>query len=292
MADPSRGDWQCPNEQCHNHVNYPNAFVYGSSMNCKKCGTGKAAQRAGDWCCPNPQCVNQKNCVYGSKSTCPKCGCPKPALGMGKGMGKGKQWMPLDSLGKGMGMGMGMGMGGAPMQALPQRGVPPARQGDWHCPNAGCKNHQGNVVYGSKASCPLCGTAKPPGAGMAAPFPNPYVDPPFAMGGAMGGKGSRPGDWHCPNPGCKNHVGNVVYGSKDHCPLCDTPKPVGAGAHGMAMRMGGGVAMRPGDWHCENPNCKNHTDNVVYASKTHCPLCNSPNPALDGERLRSRSPRA
>mmetsp|Transcript_12913 Transcript_12913/g.17415 ORF Transcript_12913/g.17415 Transcript_12913/m.17415 type:complete len:276 (+) Transcript_12913:47-874(+) len=275
MADPSRGDWQCPNEQCHNHINYPNAYVYGSSINCKKCGTGKAAQRAGDWCCPNPQCVNQKNCVYGSKSICPKCGCPKPAAGMGKG----GAWMPVS---------MGKGMGGPPMQALPMNGgVPPARPGDWHCSNAECKNHTANVVYGSKTACPVCGTAKPVSPVMAATFVNhvnPYV-------GATGFN-SRPGDWNCPNPSCKNHVDNVVYGSKDHCPLCDTPKPVGAGAHGMAMRMGGGVAMRPGDWHCENPNCKNHTDNVVYASKTHCPLCNSPNPALDGERLRSRSPRA
>ena len=94
MADAARNDWQCPNTQCINHTNYPASYVYGSSVNCKKCGTGKAAQRPGDWCCPNPQCINHRNCVYGSKSMCPKCGCPRPPLSMGKANPAGQTWCP------------------------------------------------------------------------------------------------------------------------------------------------------------------------------------------------------
>jgi len=299
MADPSRGDWQCPNEECYNHTNFPDSYVYGSNMNCKKCGTGKSAQRAGDWCCPNQQCVNSKNCVYGSKYQCPKCGCPKPPVGTGKdGFGKGKGAGMGKGKGKGKGKGAGMGMGMMGMMDLmrmPTRPLPalPMRNGDWHCPNAYCKNHSGSVVYSSKSTCPLCGANKPEASFMGAMRGSPYGGNEFAMYGGnefamyggkefARGKGGRPGDWNCPNPECKNHLDNVVYGSKDHCPLCATPKP----------ETGARVArMRPGDWHCSNPDCKNHTANVVYANKTHCPLCNDPRPGLD-ERARSRSPRS
>jgi len=252
-------------------------------MNCKKCGTGKAAQRAGDWCCPNPQCVNNRNCVYGSKTVCPKCGCPKPAITMNGGKGNG------------MGNGMGMGMMNQPVVSV--MGANPPREGDWHCPNAACKNHTGNVVYGSKSSCPLCGTDKPAAPVMAATAAAQFMANQYRQYNpapmAPMGKGARPGDWNCPNPSCKNHVDNVVYGSKDICPLCATPKPTGV--EQMAARAPPAAGrpipnMRPGDWHCPNPSCKNHTANIIYASKTQCPLCNTPSPALDG-RVRSRSPR-
>jgi len=295
VADPSRGDWQCPNDQCYNHINYPNAYVYGSSLNCKKCGTGKAAQKPGDWCCPNPQCINNKNCVYGSKSTCPKCGCPKPTV-MNGGMNGGK--------GGGMGGmgGMGMRMPNFAMpQAMPASGVAPPRDGDWHCPNAGCKNHTGNVVYGSKSSCPLCGTAKPDMPVMAAATPRQFMANMYQQSPAMV-KGGRPGDWHCSNANCKNHIHNVVYGSKDVCPLCNSPKPSTPvssaasqyGGYQFGGQQFGGAAprhipnQRPGDWHCNNPNCKNHEANIIYASKTECPLCGA---SKDDERMQSRSPR-
>jgi len=275
MADISRGDWQCPNPQCYNHANFPNSYVYGSSVNCKKCGTGRVATRPGDWCCPNPQCVNSRNCVYGSKSVCPKCGCLKPAaLGKGggaEGAGQGQPWCrPV--LGKGAAGDLGALWGAGLDVAL---GL--ARKGDWHCPNSACKNHTGNVVYASKTMCPLCGMAKPALPPMALPLGNQFQN------------GRRAGDWNCPNAGCKNHVENVVYASKTHCPLCSTPKPQEG-----ATRCAAVAETRPGDWHCPNSVCKNHRANVVYASKTVCPLCQTPRPALNGgdERLRSRSPRA
>jgi len=274
MADVSRGDWQCPNEQCFNHTNFPNAYVYGNNVNCKKCGTGKTAQRAGDWCCPNPQCLNHKNCVYGSKAACPRCGTPKPAGLGGKGVGKGA----------GMGM-MAIAMqphAAMGMQAGPGRSQP--REGDWHCANPECKNHTANVVYGSKTSCPICGEAKPDAPVMAAAraYGNRFPGNQFAGGQSATpmSKFARPGDWNCPNPECKNHVNNAVYGSKDHCPLCDMPKP------STGARI---VGQRPGDWHCPNAYCKNHTDNIIFASKDQCPLCSTSRP-VNG-RARSRSPR-
>jgi len=284
-ADLARGDWQCPNEQCYNHTNFPNAYVYGSSVNCKKCGTGRSAQRPGDWCCPNPNCINQTNCVYGSKAMCPKCGTPKPVVNGGKGGN------PTPNLMAHM----------QAMQAMGGRGGPvaPPREGDWHCANANCKNHTGNVVYSSKTSCPLCGMAKPDSPVMASVTPQQTfggnrMQPQTQMQMAVG-KGARPGDWNCPNPNCKNHMGNVVYGSKEFCPLCNTPRPEngagGAGGMGYGAPPVSSVPnTRPGDWHCPNPSCKNHTHNVVYAGKAACPLCNTPNPNGDG--VQSRNPRS
>jgi len=285
-ADLARGDWQCPNEQCYNHTNFPNAYVYGSSVNCKKCGTGRSAQRPGDWCCPNPNCINQTNCVYGSKPVCPKCGTPKPVVGGGKGGAPAPNHMAMHM--------QAMAMSG-------KGGVAPPREGDWHCANPSCKNHTRDVVYSSKSSCPLCGMAKPDAPRMATVAAHPrQAYPQQAFGGVRMqtavGHGARPGDWNCPNPSCKNHMGNVVYGSKEICPLCSTPKPEnGACGHGAtgygAARVPAVPGSRPGDWHCPNPNCKNHTNNVVYAGKSHCPLCNTPHPDADG-RVRSRSPRS
>merc|ERR1712039_1124034 len=81
---------------------------------------------------------------------------------------------------------------------------------------------------------------------------------------------------------CKNHMGNVVFGSKEYCPLCSTPKPIdGSGI----------VGIRPGDWHCSNVMCKNNSgNNVVYADKNACPLCGTQKGAGDVMRDRSRSP--
>mmetsp|Transcript_107027 Transcript_107027/g.284782 ORF Transcript_107027/g.284782 Transcript_107027/m.284782 type:complete len:293 (-) Transcript_107027:174-1052(-) len=287
QADPNRGDWQCPNEQCYNHTNYPMAYVYGSSVNCKKCGTGRAAVRPGDWCCPNPQCMNHTNCVYASKAACPKCGCPKPT---GSNGGAGGAMGQKGGMAMGMAMG-GMGMNNYCVPGMPPTGVSPPRIGDWHCPVQACKNYRDNVIFSSKLSCPICGTAKPESPVMAAPAPTPVM----GMGGGNPMvKGARPGDWHCANPDCKNHTENVVYGSKDICPLCAMPKPVipvttAAPPRFAALTYGGAPPrpvpnQRPGDWHCANPNCKNHTDNIVYAGKTVCPLCFTPK---DDSRVRA-----
>merc|ERR1719414_1165502 len=107
-------------------------------------------------------------------------------------------------------------------------------------------------------------------------------------GGDFGNRFARngmPGDWHCSNSECKNHVDNVVYASKDACPLCGTPKAMIGTRHSAKKH--------DGDWQCPNPSCKNHT-NYVYASKATCTICGTPNPGPMGmeERPRSRSPRA
>merc|ERR1711957_860483 len=151
--------------------------------------------------------------------------------------------------------------------------------GDWHCGNPECKNHTGNVVFGSKTSCPICGMEKP-AVGMLPP-PVPSMTPRMGMQAAPGGKGSRPGDWNCPNGQCKNHMGNVVYGSKESCPLCGTQKPIdGTGI----------VGIRPGDWHCSNISCKNNSgSNIVYADKTSCPICLTPKGDQYTEPMRERS---
>jgi len=107
--------------------------------------------------------------------------------------------------------------------------VPVPRPGDWHCPNSSCKNHSGNIVFGNKVTCPICGTDKPEH-----PI-EPRLQPPQQYGQMPGGCGrmpmtmqqqkGRPGDWHCPNESCKNHRENVVYGSKSSCPICGMAKP-------------------------------------------------------------------
>mmetsp|Transcript_104178 Transcript_104178/g.222630 ORF Transcript_104178/g.222630 Transcript_104178/m.222630 type:complete len:329 (+) Transcript_104178:59-1045(+) len=323
MADAGAtrdGDWQCPNMSCINHVKFPATFVYGSKVNCPKCGTGKTAKTAGDWCCPNPQCVNHTNTVYGSKASCSKCGMPRPPLGAPGvgGKGGGGLQTPLPPM---MGHPLIAGCG-------PKGGPGPTRPGDWHCANPDCKNHTANFIYGSKSSCPLCGFEKPaePAPAFAPqdqqpiyqqqpfrissflqqqqrpmyqqmpgypqqqiyyqqPQPPPYA-PPQRGGGKGGGKVGHPGDWHCPNPSCKNHTTDVCYASKTECPLCHTPKPDESGPSARSS-----VARHDGDWQCPDPSCKNHT-NFVYASKAACTICGQPNPWASGTaRGRSRSPR-
>lgn len=255
MAVARPGDWQCPNPACTNHTQFPNAFVYGSNVNCPKCGTGKSATRAGDWCCPNTACVNHHNTVYGSKPTCSKCGAAKP-----------------QSLGKVCTVANGSGLGGMPARAS----VPTPRTGDWHCSNPSCKNHSHNLVFASKDTCPLCGSEKPDGT--PAEVPPMWMKPGPAGIYVQQTLAERPGDWNCSNPTCKNHEDNFVYGSKKSCPLCGTPKDgeIDRLAAGGSMQPSGPSARRPGDWHCSNPVCKNHTENVVYSSKMSCPICGTP----------------
>mmetsp|Transcript_32844 Transcript_32844/g.49657 ORF Transcript_32844/g.49657 Transcript_32844/m.49657 type:complete len:209 (+) Transcript_32844:2-628(+) len=200
----------------------------------------------------------------------------------------------------------GCGGGGCCNYVMPQQmmqggccGGKPARPGDWHCSNSACKNFRDNLVFGSKSSCPICGTPKPANAGMGGGggFPMTHqVAPMMMMQGCMGGMGGmggmgsmaggmtprgkrgQPGDWNCPNSACKNHRDNFVYASKSECPICHTPKPLDAGV---------ATTMRPGDWKCPNISCKNHI-NGVYGSKPMCTICGEANP---NARERSRSPR-
>lgn len=147
-----------------------------------------------------------------------------------------------------------------------------AREGDWQCLNTSCTNHlqyPNNFVFASKVNCPKCGTGR---------------------------TAQKAGDWCCPNAECINHR-NTVYGSKNSCNKCGALKPGPGGARnsfGMNMAMMGQLAgmqgmqalpsgrpgARPGDWHCANPECKNHTNNSVFASKQSCPLCGMGKPAM------------
>merc|ERR1712183_412319 len=108
-------------------------------------------------------------------------------------------------------------------------------------------------------------------------------EPAGGKGPVKGGRDGHPGDWHCPNVACKNNTQNVCYASKEVCPLCGTPKPVGGAGYTEKKH--------PGDWACPNPLWKNAT-NFVYGSKAVCNLCGTPRPPDGQARGRSRSPRA
>mmetsp|Transcript_83379 Transcript_83379/g.193774 ORF Transcript_83379/g.193774 Transcript_83379/m.193774 type:complete len:273 (+) Transcript_83379:65-883(+) len=210
VADVSRGDWQCPNPNCYNHTHFPQAYVYGSSANCKKCGTAKAVtqlpsasappgpslmsfpsapakapMREGDWHCANPNCKNHRNnFVYASKAACPLCGMAKQTSdNNGYESAYANLYQTL----------YGNAYAGAYVSAY-----------------NGTQNPGGEPMPGMTACGAAC-VPQWPGNGLQA------VPGTFA--------GGRPGDWHCPNPSCKNHIANIVYGSKSRCPLCNTAKP-------------------------------------------------------------------
>ena len=74
-------------------------------------------------------------------------------------------------------------------------------KGDWVCPNAAC----GDLVFGYRTVCNLCGTCKPGYRGPPEPAP----------------AGGAPGDWVCPKASC----GDVVFARRNKCGLCGTPRP-------------------------------------------------------------------
>lgn len=152
---------------------------------------------------------------------------------------------------------------------------------DWLCPNEECINHT-KYVFGKRASCPACGTAR---------------------------DAKRVGDWLCPNQSCVNSK-NCVFASKSSCPRCGTPKPaVGrSAARGMQPMRGMQTPMRGshpyqaaaapwarnntqyspmplassatgGDWQCPNGGCINHVKGV-FAKNASCPKCGSQKPML------------
>lgn len=290
MADPARGDWQCSNTECFNHTNFPASYVYGNNVNCKKCGTGKGAQRPGDWCCPNPQCMNHRNCVYGSKTSCPKCGCPKPALS-GKGKSAEAAWCPPANNSGGSGHDHDLwerlqaisAHGGQNESSYHTQKAP--RHGDWHCPNPACKNHSSNVVYASKTICPMCGTPKPghPEEPLAPVLP---ATPPTISQVRL--------------PTVLRHLQQppAVPSSQEWEQAPQEHSSWQQASYSTSAPKAKGREVRPGDWNCTNPGCKNFEDNVVYANKTHCPLCHTPRPLSAGDdggaylrrRARSRSP--
>lgn len=94
----------------------------------------------------------------------------------------------------------------------------------------------------------------------------------------------KPGDWQCPNRDCQNNR-KYVFGSKDECPQCGTPKPARAvqRRQPVAMQMQPVLPMptvgagKPGDWQCPNIDCQNHR-RMVFASNTTCPKCGCSKP--------------
>jgi len=125
--------------------------------------------------------------------------------------------------------------------------------GDWQCPNAQCVNHV-KMVFGSKANCPKCGSAKDE-----MPLEQEYQEEQQKPEKGMQG-GDMPDDWQCPNATCINNT-KMVFGKRSSCPSCGTARN----------------AKQPGDWQCPNTGCLNHR-NTVFASKVSCPKCGAPRP--------------
>jgi hypothetical protein len=124
------------------------------------------------------------------------------------------------------------------------------RPADWRCPNEACVNSL-NMVFGTRESCPKCGTGKDARA-----LTNGTVHississaPSGTMVRGSGREdcghhaentvgwestgplpcharnGKNPGDWQCPTSLCVNNRNNV-FGSKSCCPMCGAGKPV------------------------------------------------------------------
>merc|ERR1712008_496621 len=75
-------------------------------------------------------------------------------------------------------------------------------------------------VNSGGSAAPETNGSYPGGTGGAGHYASAYPSMP-----APGAPVPRHGDWHCPNPACKNHTGNVVYASKTICPICGMAKP-------------------------------------------------------------------
>lgn len=122
---------------------------------------------------------------------------------------------------------------------------------DWQCPNPSCINHT-KMVFGSKSSCPSCGSTPGQAAGAVKPEPG--------MPQLMDAPAKDANDWQCINPDCINHT-KMVFGRHVSCPSCGTARS----------------AQKPGDWLCPNPSCINNK-NCVFGKKPICPNCGSPKP--------------
>ena len=269
-----------------------------------KADFGRAMERASDWQCPNAGCVNHSRMVFGSKMACPQCGMPKPETPeFSPGVKLQEQlFQPVSQVSPARQVNQeaayaGLGAKGDAFAVVPE--------GDWQCPNSACVNSR-NLVFGSKTSCPRCGTPRPMLGVKTAPKPQmpqaaqvaqvaqspaiQYVPLPVTMApqfgleslksfnmaaaaGIMANVNGRPGDWQCPNRECVNHK-RMVFAKNDTCPQCGSGKPGRGGAN-------------PQDWQCPNTECQNHR-NLVFAKHEMCPRCGQSKDA--SVRSRSRSP--
>lgn len=273
-----------------------------------KADFGRAMERARapDWQCPNPGCVNHSRMVFGSKMACPQCGMPKPEDSPGVKLQE-QLFQPVSQVSQARQVNQEAayaGLYGAKGDSAYGVGPP---EGDWQCPNSGCVNSR-NMVFGSKTSCPRCGTPRPT-LGLVKTAGRPQVPqvaqvaqvaqspaiqylplpvtmaPQFgleslksfnmaAAAGMMANVNGRPGDWQCPNRECVNHK-RMVFAKNDTCPQCGSAKPGRGGAN-------------PQDWQCPNTECQNHR-NFVFAKHEMCPRCGQSKDA--SVRSRSRSPK-
>eukprot|EP00403_Amphidinium_massartii_P029409 CAMPEP_0178398058 /NCGR_PEP_ID=MMETSP0689_2-20121128/14579_1 /TAXON_ID=160604 /ORGANISM="Amphidinium massartii, Strain CS-259" /LENGTH=425 /DNA_ID=CAMNT_0020018813 /DNA_START=59 /DNA_END=1332 /DNA_ORIENTATION=+ len=219
------GDWYCGS--CGD-------LNFARNTECRKCGAPKTGMEVsvpaamGDWICPNPEC---RDLQFARNSECRRCGTPKPENpelanpGMAGMAGMG---MPFAAGGKGKGKG--------------------AKPGDWICPNPSCQDLQ----FARNTHCRQCGTEKPEadsaniiGAGMEGMM-------------APGGKGMKPGDWHC------GSCGELNFARNQECRRCGAPSPATSG--------GKVYGERPGDWRC--PNCGDYQ----FGRNRHCKVCGTANP--------------
>jgi len=314
-------DWQCPNVSCVNSTR----MVFGSKAECPKCGAPKeeafnepavSDERPTDWQCPNESCVNHTRMVFGSKAECPKCGASKDDIydggyqepQMRRSAPPSRSFVAMKVLPEREVVPGGYRV--APMargredryheEPLPERGmVGGDMEDDWACPDANCINHT-KMVFGKKASCPACGTAR---------------------------NAKTPGDWLCPNTECVNSR-NTVFASKMSCPKCGTQKPLfgnsksrpsvapapspramtvsvrplpvrsqtGARAPSRPVPMPrvqmapvvSGAPGAPGDWQCPNSDCLNHK-RMVFGKNDACPKCGAEKPVPRGRGGRGGS---
>jgi len=265
-------DWMCP--ACGDHQ-------FAKNQVCRRCGGpkpgakigGGQVPKAGDWICT--MC---KDLQFERNVACRRCGAPKPANAMPATAVAAARPMvttfyapnvqprtlPAPSMGGPMGMG-----GAKPNNMAPE---------DWIC--GACGDHQ----FARNLQCRKCSAPKP----TVGAFHQPYV--------STNRQTAKMGDWICPNPACKD-----VQFEKNHiCRRCGTAKPltpqaavlggvpspvafggmVGMGRGGMyggkAPPLSNGRPLRPGDWTCPNPSCRD----IQFEKNQVCRLCGSAKPTV------------
>ncbi|TMW66381.1 hypothetical protein Poli38472_004146 [Pythium oligandrum] len=112
------------------------------------------------------------------------------------------------------------------------RGMPSLADGDWRCPNPGCKN----VNFARRAECNRCHTARPDGAGGAGSASSASGAAPVALGGPPGL--FKAGDWACLT------CGNVNWERRNECNICKGSKPGMSGLDEKRDGIGGGFNER------------------------------------------------
>lgn len=248
-------DWICAN--CGDHQ-------FAKNIACRLCRTPKPVPparggsnpslRPGDWNCPS--CGDLQ---FERNQACRKCGCPKPALPPPSLPPNRSQALPPPSLPPNRAQ--------ASPLAFAASGNPMAPE-DWICSN--CGDHQ----FARNLACRKCAAPKP------------------TM--STNNQASKLGDWICPNPACRD----VQFEKNRMCRRCSTPKPQSAqmAAGSQAHPLHGGYRgaglplysasarpvysgtgpIRPGDWQCPNPQCKD----VQFERNTACRLCGAQRPPV------------